>query len=59
MDELTQTAKEYIEENRTLTSQIISLYTLAKCEIADGGSEDNEYELFVDSVEELINESNC
>jgi len=39
-----------------LKDQILDLYDLAEMEIDDGASPQNEYELFVNSVDDLIRE---
>ncbi len=51
--ELLKEARRAINEHPRLRSDIIDLYRLAMDEIEDGGSPAHEYELFVDSLNEL------
>jgi hypothetical protein len=56
MDRITKHYKEVCALHPELKDEISMYYYLAMQEIDDGESPDNEYDLFVSSVDELINE---
>jgi hypothetical protein len=53
--ELLKEARKAIEEHPEQKTDIIDLYRLAVNEIEDGGSAAHEYELFMDSLQQLTN----
>lgn len=58
MKELIKATKEAISEHPSLKDQITDLFELAMGEIEDGESPDNELSLFLNSVDELIEDEN-
>jgi hypothetical protein len=53
--ELLKEARKAIKEHPEHKTDIIDLYRLAVSEIEDGGSAAHEYELFMDSLQQLTN----
>ena len=53
LNELKIACFKKIKENPTLRSQVLDIYEMARDEIQDGGSVENEVELAFDSLEEL------
>jgi hypothetical protein len=56
MTNIKQYATDMILKYPTLKDMIIDLYELCMTEIEEGGSEQNEFNLFQRDVEELIEE---
>lgn len=54
LDYLKGFCREKIAEHPELKEQIVDLYYLAQDEIEEGGSESNEVELAISSIDELI-----
>ena len=52
-EELLTEARKAIAQCPDNRCEIIDLYTLAVGEIEDGGSESHEYELFMESINEI------
>ena len=45
---------EFLVENPEHTDRVNELYSLMISEIEEGGSPENEFELFIESVEQLL-----
>ena len=45
---------EFIAKNPGYVSEVNDLFSLMKSEIEEGGSQEHEYESFVQSVEQLL-----
>jgi hypothetical protein len=52
-EELLQEARKAVAERPDLRCEIIDLFNLAVSEIEDEGSAAHEYELFMDSINEI------
>jgi len=53
MNELKTYCREVLESNPELQDQVIDIYQMAVEEIEDGGSEDHEIALAIESIEQL------
>lgn len=56
LQQLTEWVRETVKKHPDLKSEILDYYVLCIDEMEDGGSEQHEIELCVNSIEQLIEE---